>query len=103
MSAAQILADHGYTTTHWGLRIIKADQLCGCDGGDRMAGEEWPTCACGVQDPRLMSPAGTPKDQELINLGFDFSDMVNTNEFELAAMYLIQIELRAAELVRNLS
>ena len=100
--ATALLMEHGLAATYWGKRIIAAEETGGFAASDNAQSGKWLDCACGkltAQIARL--PSGAPKDKRLYELGDAFAVAVDRDEITDAAVTLVQIEQRAAELVRN--
>lgn len=68
---------------------------------DYRAASDWPTCACGEQDPRVprFPCPPCPEDRELYELGCEFKDAVGADDVDKAKRLLARIEARAAEVV----
>ena len=105
MSAEQILKDHGLHDSHWGKRIIAAEQNGGFNEQDIHDAANWVTCACGkvTHDiPRGKSfSSNAPKDGKLLDLGGSFHYRISTQSFAASAIALINIEKRAIEVVNG--
>ncbi len=102
-TAKELLTTAGLQDTHWGERIIAAE-----DAGRTVPTQEelrdsaeWMTCACGMQDPRIpRDKEGRPNDTELRELGGQFYGCwFEPTEFVKAAQTLIAIEKRAGEVL----
>lgn len=78
---------------------------------DKLA-RQWPTCACGEQDPRiprwdedgdaedwLSHPPGSPKDGYLKHLGQAFCDAIGEQDFDDARIIFRAIEKRAGDIM----
>jgi hypothetical protein len=108
--AAELLWQHGLQDSFWGLRIIawevsgEREEECINDA------EDWQTCACGKQDPRIPRGAfGEPDDGQLEFLGVVFGRLWNGRCFGKftasplgAAQCLIAIEKRSAEILSEM-
>lgn len=100
-TAKDVLTKTNLHKTHWGKVIISAERKAGFLNEDRRKAEDWATCACGKQDKRIeRNLDGVPKDYLLACLGMRFFDRVASADFYRAALTLIEIEKRAAELIR---
>lgn len=85
---------------NWHERIKAARERGAFTEGDCKLAREWPTCACGEQDPRIpRNKSGSPKDDELSDLGNDFTSAIYWSDFPRARRILAQIERRAAEVL----
>jgi hypothetical protein len=103
MTAKQLLTEANLHATHWGQRIIRAEETGAFTGRDASESGEWTTCACGKQDPRIPRYYdGEPHDGGLMLYGMRFVDYVSANQYTEAADTLIAIEHRAAELLAEL-
>ena len=61
---------------------------------------DWPDCACGRQDERILrSEKGVPVDDELCRLGNAFAKAVTDNAPAEAGRALVDIENRARVLI----
>lgn len=115
-TAADLLAEAGLTKTHWGKRIIKAEQEGTFTSKDRSDSGNWALCACGKADMRIPRAGGDPAseafnanshhdmepcDLRLRTLGGNFPDDIYDNKPVAAAKTLIAIETRAAALLRK--
>jgi len=92
---------------NWANRIKRAKA-----NGGRFTAEDcklannWVTCACGEQDPRI--PArhyeadSMPDDSELARFGYDFHNVVVDNKPYAAERILSRIETRAGEILVEL-
>lgn len=85
---------------NWEERI-KIAEACGAfTKEDRSAADNWVTCACGEQDPRIERDwVDAPLDPALFTLGEDFMEAVDRDDFDGARQTLRLIEARAAELI----
>ena len=63
----------------------------------------WVTCACGKQDPRIprLHYGGTPVDMTLFHLAISFCGAVERDHPDDAERVIKQIEIRAAEVLRE--
>jgi len=103
MTAKELLTEANLHATHWGRRIITAEELQGTTPADISDSGEWTTCACGKQNPRIpRTKLGCPIDKYLEELGTAFYEHVCAHRFLEAAETLIAIEQRAAELLAKL-
>jgi hypothetical protein len=103
MTAKQLLTEANLHATHWGKRIITAEEFHGTTPSDLSDSGEWTTCACGKQDPRIpRTKSGAPIDEYLEELGVAFYQNVCAHRFLEAAETLIAIERRAAEILAGL-
>lgn len=103
MTAKQLLTEANLHATHWGKRIITAEELHSTTRADINDSGAWPTCACGKQDPRIpRGLGGAPLDENLEELGVAFYQHVCAHRFFEAAETLIAIERRAAEILAEL-
>ena len=112
MKAHGLLVENRLEDTHWGLRIIKAEERGWFTSVDCYDSGEWMSCACGQLDEHVKrNDSGVPLDAELENEGGDFSSYINgpiwstgddgkvVSSFYLAAECLIRIENRSIELL----
>lgn len=98
----QTLVDARIAKTSWGRRIIRAEARGAFTGDAKEDANNWTTCACGKQDPRLLGGmARRPMDYDLRQLGYDFGYQVRNDNFLGAARTLIAIEDRAGFLLRT--
>ena len=97
---AQFLKDHGLHGTYWGKAIIKAEIKGEFSKHHNLMANDWPTCACGKNDPRLMDGDDGPYDSELRELGLDFGLYIDDDDFFAAASCLLSIEKRAITLLQ---
>jgi len=109
-TAKQILTDAGLQDSHWGKRIIKAEERGYFYVIDTREAQKWQTCACGKQDPRIPrrdskyeGRVGAPVDAELLDLGLDFFGAVDSQLFMQSAEVLVEIEKRASEILADTS
>ena len=102
MDAASILTDAGIELSHWGLRIQLAEERGYFTQQDRRDAGEWPTCACGKQDPRIPRFSNQrPRDYGLESLGLSFYNRVRDHDAVGAADVLVEIEERSREILHN--
>jgi hypothetical protein len=97
--AKKLLVEAGLDKTHWGARIIYAEEVEFTTEDDKEDAADWITCACGRQDPRIEKQGdglNQPKDRELVSLGLRFNESIYDNDMAYAATLLISIEERAA-------
>ena len=111
MTAKEILIQANLQDSHWGQRIIAAEERGNFTLEDSYDSGDWTTCACGTQDPRIpRGVRGTPLDEVLLDGGLVFSKLIDVYEdgsnwefdFVEAAKTLITIEKRAAEIIVEL-
>jgi len=99
------LKDNNLDKTHWGERIILAEDEGEFSDKDIDDSGAWLSCACGKLDKRIQRQppdhdfGGTPVDATLRHLGFRFHDYVSYNNFMMAAQSLCQIQTREAKLL----
>jgi len=93
--AKQILVDAGLENSHWGHRIITAEETNGFTSSDNDDSDSWVTCACGKATPNIPRDGNIPLDTKLQHLGNYFSNDVYYNNFKEAATTLVAIEERA--------
>lgn len=103
MTAKQYLIDKGLADSHWGKRIIEAEERGEFDVTDQDDAEDWVSCACGRLDGVARGPYGEPVDKPLRRRGMTFHECVAMDEFMGAAQTLVAIERRAAELLSTRS
>jgi len=97
------LESAGFDDSFWGTIIIQAEHEGSFSEEARRQSEDWTTCACGQQDPRLHDEdGGTPLDRDLVKLGLNFEEAVADDDFLQAALTLIAIERTAIELLAGL-
>lgn len=96
--------------TYWGQIITIAEQKNCFSSKNVSESRHWVTCACGrvtVDIPRFKETVflstsrhwvGEPKDNELRELGTDFSLAVGGNNYDWAKQLLVQIENRARKI-----
>jgi hypothetical protein len=102
MSARELLTSAGLHESHWGRRIIAAEDG-GFTGREKEDAFSWVTCACGKLDPRIPRYGSkVPKDQTLTILGSQFYKAVDRDQPLRAAETLIDIEKRAAEILAGM-
>lgn len=102
-TAKEILTQANLQHSHWGERIIAAEDRGYFSAEDVDKAMDWITCACGMSDPRIpKDECGAPEDILLDKYGNYFSGWVEDGHFANAATYLVLIEKRAAELVAKL-
>lgn len=102
MTAKQVLKEAGLAKSHWGKRIIDAEERGEFTQQDRIEAENWVTCACGkvtVDIPR--HDVGSPIDTKLLWLGLDFDHAVDSHRFTSASKTLVEIEKRAAQVTKS--
>ena len=104
MTAKQLLTDANLHATHWGQRIIAAEETGAFTAQDRDDANNWTTCACSKQDPRIPRNkfGSAPCDNTLRRIGQYFLDCVRADAYTEAAETLIAIERRAAEILADL-
>lgn len=94
----EILTENKLENTYWGKAILDADEQHNevFSTEDKEKAADWPTCACGKATSDIpRTPAGMPVDSVLEKLGYEFSDAVNDNNTEEAALIMVEIEKRA--------
>jgi len=105
-TAFDILFNAGIADSHWGVRIIAAEDKGYFAESDVHDSKSWVTCACG-KNSRLIETAGDitgddddkcPLDPVIVKLGMDFPSEVGNDDFVNAARTLVAIENRAIEL-----
>lgn len=102
MTAKLYLQKWALDETHWGKRIIKAEQKGSFTSKDKDDASNWMSCACGKLDkriPRTRVACRAPDDSKLTASGYKFSDSINHNEFWAAAYLLSVIEERGNEIL----
>lgn len=100
--AKQLLEEAGLSETYWGQIITEAEKLGGFTLWDRKYANQWTTCACGKQDPRIPREGrGSPVDPTLFELGVSFSEQVYFDQILATAETLIKIEKRAIEVLEE--
>lgn len=100
--AQEYLTAKNLDTTYWGKKIIAAEARGNFTESNINQSAEWVTCACGrltgdiprAADTRFQS-YNMPLDRVLKDLGFEFYNAVEDNEFLYAAELLDKIETRA--------
>ena len=119
-TAKQLLTSNNLQSTVWGKRIILAEIRGHFTDFVKTRVRGWTTCACGVQDPRLLDTnnCGCPWDSALSELGLRFETVVcawvlsrdqlagvkfGPPDFLQAAKILIAIEHRADELINEIN
>lgn len=105
MKAKEFLENKGYDETHWGKRIIAAETQGEYTQDDVDESGDWMSCACGKLDTYIeigRSGTSAPMDDNLYDLGCNFSDAVMNDDFDInflhAAELLVAIEERSIEL-----
>lgn len=90
-------------TPYWRKAILEAMRSGHFTDAQANKAEDWTTCACGEQDPRIprLFESRAPEDSKLRRLGSVFSVAVREDEVETAAELLDQIEERAAIVLRT--
>ena len=103
MNAEQILKEHGLHASHWGKRIIAAEQKDVFNSDDVEDSSRWVTCACGkiTQSIPRVGMSNAPKDERLLSLGEAFYEGILEQEYILVAKTLINIEKRAIEVAKG--
>jgi hypothetical protein len=100
--AKGLLVEAGLDKSHWGKRIIIAEELGGFTEEDCVKAAAWPTCACGRVDGGISrAPHGEPRDSRLSVLGGIFPIRVIGDRFREAAKCLIDIEHRAIQVLKE--
>ncbi len=93
---------------NWHERIDAAEKRGSFTDEDQDLANNWVTCPCGEQDPRIpraesaFHSCGMPLDDELADLGADFSDAVDDNDFIYCRTLLGEIEVRAAIILKEI-
>lgn len=88
---------------NWHERIDAAENRGYFLFRDVRLAQEFTTCACAEQDPRIpRDSGGEPCDMGLSGLGADFYEAIRANQCEAARGVLRQIELRASEIIAEL-
>ena len=107
--AHKLLKAHNLDKSAWGIRIVESEGNTFFSLVDRFESDDWITCACGEQDPRLHRKRDTnigikdsPLDNKLYKYGMDFTDAVHADNFLEAAQILVKIEERAAQLLSKM-
>jgi len=100
--AHDILHNADLHATHWGQRIIEAEQVGHFGSADIHDAAQWPTCACGKTTANIKREdwkdgSYAPIDAKLLKLGTRFENHVRDNDFATAAQTLVDIEVRASE------
>jgi len=103
--AHDILHNANLHSTHWGQRIINAEQVGQFGFSDNLDAAEWPTCACGktcanIEREDWEDGSEAPTDAQLFSLGNLFQKHVRDDDFAAAAQTLVDIEVRASEVAR---
>ena len=101
------LIAHGLINSHWGQRILAANEAENFTDEDVDDASSWVTCACGQLDkellidgePRTTPHARSPRDRRLRAMGLAFSDAVGFSEVGYAAIVLVAIQRRATQLL----
>jgi hypothetical protein len=89
---------------NWHQRIDRSAVRGGFTELDVELARDWPTCACGEQDPRIpRDKKGQPRDLDLAIYGGNFLHAVRGNDVARARAVLAQIEKRAGELLKGQS
>jgi hypothetical protein len=116
--AHKLLFENNLHESHWGLRIINAEDIGKFTWMDTRDASKWVTCACGKIDVHIerrpygnYAMGGSPKDSLLLDWGNDFSDYVDEDvawleldeyaEFFIAAEILVKIQARSIELFKE--
>ena len=88
--------------SHWGQKILNAEQRGRFTDEEEMRAIDWVTCACGrVTHDIPRDTNGAPLNGELARLGVAFSDAVAERDFSEAASLLIQIEALAVKVSKG--
>lgn len=83
-------------TKPWHERIAEARTRGWFNEEDITLASQWPTCACGEQDPRIpRGRDGVPMDEALWTLGIQFWASVETSSFDHVEDLLKKIDARA--------
>lgn len=98
MNTKNILTEMNLQDTHWGRRIIQAEERGEFSDKDIELAESWVTCACGKTSHDIPRRDGlaSPVDDKLREYGEQFEIDLEDNDFTQAALTLIDIEQRAA-------
>jgi len=102
-----MLYAEGLEKSWWGDRIIRASRRGYFTRLEQVKSANWQTCACGQQALPIELRAGSrfedePADEILQDLGKRFWRAVEGERMSAAAVLLISIEKRAAELISRL-
>ena len=89
---------------NWHERIEQARKNNGCfTEEDVELADKWTTCACGEQDPELLTESKQyPWDNLLYELGLQFGSSVAADDVDTAEEELRRIQLRARYLLHLL-
>jgi hypothetical protein len=100
--AKKLLVEAGLDNSHWGKRIIIAEELGWFTVEDQHNSENWVTCACGKLGDGIVRNRGEePEDNRLRRLGFRFNSYVEDDYYLAAAKCLIDIEHRAIQVLKE--
>lgn len=81
---------------NWTQRIDDAQKRGHFRDADIDLAGEWVTCACGEQDKDIpRNIVGCPLDDRLEELGIEFMNAVEENNFNVARSILVDIQTRA--------
>ena len=103
--AEEILTEASLQDSYWGRRILTAEARGFFNPSDGALSDDWTTCACGQTDLRLSPlPSVAPRDPDLRALGSLFGEVVQYgwSTFSEAAICLVNIEVRAAQLISKM-
>ena len=102
--AKEYLQKAGLAETHWGERIILAEENGYFSRFDIKRANNWVDCACGkccLGPEQRGEYTNYPKDDELRKEGEEFGEVVKAGDFVEAAHILHRIETLAVEIMRN--
>jgi hypothetical protein len=113
--AHKLLLENNLHKSHWGLRIISAENFGAFTPEDESDGSSWFFCACGKLDDHIILESSrfdkAPKDKLLFRLGVNFAEYVDVDigdpsDFDVSRFYsaaecLIRIENRSIELLKE--
>jgi hypothetical protein len=100
--ANKLLVEAGLDNSHWGKRIIIAEERGGFTEDEADMAGSWVTCACGKLDDGIPRDTdGSPEDFALFELGGLFYSHVSRDAYLSAAKCLIDIEHRAIEVLNE--
>jgi hypothetical protein len=99
----EILEKNNLLETRWGKRILAMEKRGRPTKTEEADAMNWQTCACGQQDARIWRHNdGRPMDNMLRRLGEIFYINVCEHQPYSAAITLVNIERRAAEVLAKL-
>lgn len=100
MTAKKYLTECGLQDSHWGKRIIKAEEREYFTDEDKRDSMDWFSCACGKLDKRIgRNTSGIPVDDTLYDLSRCFNLYCYEDDIFEAAKCLVLINKREAELL----